>query len=86
MAPGQGMDNFTSNIPTLGDTLELKPALAATNWNGAASTLANYMTMTDSAQGATLSITATRAAWVRRSQHQWRDRRYPDQPAGDSIS
>ncbi|MEA2787705.1 MAG: hypothetical protein QOG73_111, partial [Acetobacteraceae bacterium] len=41
------------------DTLDLKPALAATDWNGAASTLSKYLTVTDSAQGATLSIAAT---------------------------
>nr|WP_294553582.1 cellulase family glycosylhydrolase [uncultured Rhodopila sp.] len=58
-ASGKGSDAFTSNILTTGDTLDLKPALAATNWNGSASTLSNYLTVTDSAKGATLSIAAT---------------------------
>jgi hypothetical protein len=58
-AAGNGTDAFTSNILTTGDTLDLKTALAATNWNGSATTLANYVTVTDSAKGATLSISAT---------------------------
>ena len=43
----------------MGDRLDLTTALAATNWNGSASTLPNYLTVTDSAKGATLSISAT---------------------------
>ena len=58
-AAGNGTDVFTSNIVTLDDTLDLKPALAATDWNGAVSTLAKYLTVVDSANGATLSIAAT---------------------------
>jgi hypothetical protein len=58
-ASGKGTDAFTSNILTTGDTLDLKPALAATNWNGLASTLAQYLTVADTAKGATLSIAAT---------------------------
>jgi lysophospholipase L1-like esterase len=58
-AAGKGTDIFTSNILIKADTLDLKPALAATDWNGAASTLAKYLTVTDSAQGATLSVAAT---------------------------
>jgi hypothetical protein len=58
-AAGKGTNAFTSNILTTGDTLDLKPALAATNWDGTASTLSKYLTVTDSAQGATLSIAAT---------------------------
>ena len=58
-AAGKGTDTFTSNILTTKDTLDLKTALAATNWTGSASTLAKYLTVTDSAQGATLSIAAT---------------------------
>ena len=56
---GNGCDLFTDNVLDLGDTLDLRPTLAATNWNGAALTLANYLTLTNSAQGATLSISAT---------------------------
>ncbi|HEY0182037.1 MAG TPA: hypothetical protein VGC09_04445 [Rhodopila sp.] len=58
-AAGKGTNSFTSNILTIGDTLDLKPALAATDWNGSASTLSNYLKVTGSAQGATLSIAAT---------------------------
>jgi hypothetical protein len=59
-AAGKGYDTFAgtsaSNILTLKDTLDLRPALKATDWNGAASTLAKYLTVTDTAQGAILSI------------------------------
>ncbi len=58
-AAGKGTDAFTSNILTIGDTLDLKIALAATNWTGSAATLSKYLTVTDSARGATLSIAAT---------------------------
>jgi hypothetical protein len=58
-AAGNGVEAFTSNILALGDTLNLTTALAATNWNGSASTLSNYLKVTDSTQGATLSISAT---------------------------
>jgi hypothetical protein len=58
-AAGHGSDTFTSNILTIGDTLDLKTALGATNWDGTASALAKYLTVADSAKGATLSISAT---------------------------
>ena len=58
-AAGNGTDTFASNILTMGDTLDLKTALAATNWNGSASTLSNYLAVADSTTGATLSIAAT---------------------------
>jgi hypothetical protein len=65
-AAGNGSDTFagtfTSNILTANDTLDLRTALAATDWNGASSTLSNYLTVTDSAQGATLSIAPTSGA------------------------
>ena len=49
-----------AEIPAWADEPEdLKPALAATDWNGAASTLSKYLTVADSAKGATLSIAAT---------------------------
>jgi hypothetical protein len=54
---GNGTNSFAGNVLTLGDTPNLKPALAATNWNGSALKLANYLTLTDSA---TLSVAATR--------------------------
>ncbi len=58
-AAGDGVEAFTSNILAKGDTLDLTTALAATNWNGSASTLSNYLKVTNSTQGATLSISAT---------------------------
>nr|WP_294531124.1 cellulase family glycosylhydrolase [uncultured Rhodopila sp.] len=56
---GNGTDTFTSNILATGDTLDLKAALAATDWNGASSTLANYVTLADSANGTVLSVAPT---------------------------
>ncbi len=58
-AAGKGTDSFTGNILNLGDTVDLKTALAATNWNGAAATLSQYLTVADSTKGATVSIAAT---------------------------
>jgi hypothetical protein len=58
-AASQGSADFTSNILNTGDTLDLKPALAATDWNGNAATLANYVTLTDSPSGAVLSVAST---------------------------
>jgi hypothetical protein len=58
-AAGNGTANFTSDILNSGDTLDLKTALAATNWNGSASTLSNYLTVTDSSQGAAVSMSST---------------------------
>ena len=46
-AAGNVTNTFTGNVLALGDTLDLKPALAATNWNGSTSTLANYLALTD---------------------------------------
>jgi len=54
---GNGYDTFSSDILSLGDTLDLRTALAATAWNGAASTLANYLGVTDTAAGAVLTVT-----------------------------
>ncbi|HBK05049.1 MAG TPA: hypothetical protein DDZ81_04210 [Acetobacteraceae bacterium] len=58
-AAGKGTDIFTSDVLNTGDTLDLKTALAATQWSGSASTLSNFLKVTDSAQGATLSISTT---------------------------
>jgi beta-glucanase (GH16 family) len=58
-AAGNGVEAFTSNILAMGDTLNLTTALAATNWNGSASTLSNYLKVTDSTHAATLSLSAT---------------------------
>jgi hypothetical protein len=60
---GRGYDSFTgsaaANILTNGDTLDLRPALAATDWSGGASTLPGYLTVADTAAGAVLSVAAT---------------------------
>jgi hypothetical protein len=58
-AAGQGTDTFTSDILSSGDTLDLMPALAATNWNGASSTLSNYLSVADQGNAAVLSIAPT---------------------------
>jgi hypothetical protein len=58
-AAGKGYDIFTSNVLTAGDTLDLRAALAATTWNGSASTLANYLEVTNPSQGTVLSISPT---------------------------
>jgi hypothetical protein len=55
-AARHGKDIFTSNITTNNDILDLRPALAATKWNGAASSLSGYLTVTDSASGAMISL------------------------------
>ncbi len=61
-AGGNGTDTFTSDITAAGGTLDLTAALAATDWNGSASTLANYVTVADSASGAVLSVAPTSGA------------------------
>jgi hypothetical protein len=58
-AAGKGYDAFTSNILTGTDKLDLRTALAATNWNGATSTLSKYLSVTDSSQGAVVSVAPT---------------------------
>jgi hypothetical protein len=58
-AASKGYDTFTSNVLTSGDTMDLRTALAATTWNGSASTLSNYLAVTNPSQGAVLSIAST---------------------------
>jgi hypothetical protein len=58
-AAGKGYDNFASNILNIGDTLDLRTALAATNWTGTTTTLAKYLSVVDNSQGAVLSIAPT---------------------------
>jgi hypothetical protein len=60
-AAGKGYDSFSTNVLVSGDTLDLRTALAATDWNGAAPALANYLTVADTSQGIVLSIKATSA-------------------------
>ena len=58
-AAGKGYDTFTTDVLNLNDVLDLRPALKATNWTGTASTLSRYLSVVDTPQGATLSISAT---------------------------
>jgi hypothetical protein len=58
-AAGKGYDAFTSNVLASNDTLDLRTALAATNWTGSASTLSRYLTVTNTTQGTVLSIAST---------------------------
>jgi hypothetical protein len=58
-AAGKGTVTFNSNILSDGDTLDLKPALAATNWSGASATLSNYLTVAATSKAAVISIAAT---------------------------
>jgi plastocyanin len=55
-AAGQGFDTITNFTDLNGDVLDLRTALAATNWNGQANTLANYVKVTDSNGSTTLSV------------------------------
>ena len=57
-AAGKGYNAFTSNVLTSNDTLDLRTALAATKWTGSASTLSQFLSVKDSAQGAVLSISS----------------------------
>ena len=56
---GHGMDAFQTDILQSADVLNLKSVLQATDWNGAATTVANYLSVTDTATGATLWASAT---------------------------
>ncbi len=58
-ASGHGSDNFVSNILVQGDVLDLHSALAATAWNGSASTLDSYLSIQSVNGAATLSIAPT---------------------------
>ena len=58
-AAGNGPVASTSDILNTANTPDLTTALAATDSNGAASTLPNYPTVTDSSEGAAALITAT---------------------------
>ena len=58
-AAGNGSDTFTSDITAAGGTLDLTAALAATDWNGSASTLSDYVTLANSSAGAVLAVAPT---------------------------
>jgi hypothetical protein len=54
---GNGTDTITGFTETNGDVLDLRQALAATLWNGMASSLSTYLKVTDSGGSTILSIT-----------------------------
>ncbi|PPQ33687.1 cellulase family glycosylhydrolase [Rhodopila globiformis] len=58
-AAGSAPVGFADNVLNDGATLDLTSALAATDWNGAASTLADYLTVTDTSSGAVVSLATT---------------------------
>jgi len=58
-AAGKGYLTFTNNILQTTDTLDLRPALAGTQWNGSAATIDSYLHVTDTAHGAALSVSMT---------------------------
>ena len=56
---GKGSETFTSNILTLNDTLDLHPALAATDWNHSSSILSSDLGVTSRNGAATLLVAPT---------------------------
>jgi hypothetical protein len=58
-AAGSGPVTFADDILNAGATLDLTNALAATDWNGAASALPDYLTVTDTSAGAVVSLATT---------------------------
>jgi endoglucanase len=57
-AAGKGELVF-AKVPSLTDIVDLRPALAATDWNGDPTTLAGYLHVTTSTNAAVLGISAT---------------------------
>jgi len=55
-AAGAAPVSFADDILNAGATLDLTGALAATDWNGAGSTLPDFLTVTDTSAGAVISI------------------------------
>lgn len=58
-AASTGSATFRNDVLSLGDTIDLRTALAATNWGGSTSDLGNYLSVTDTSSGATISIAST---------------------------
>jgi hypothetical protein len=54
-AAGNGLDVFTTN-PLVSDKLDFRTALQNTGWDGAAATLGDYLRITNTANGASVSI------------------------------
>ena len=55
-AAGDGYDTFMNNILTNGDTLDLSTVLAATQWDGADSTLSKFLDVTNTPQAMVLQV------------------------------
>ena len=82
-AAGNGVEAFTSNILAMGDTLNLTTALAATNWNGSASTLSNYLKVTELGTcGDTVDLSHLRRLERGDRDYRRRDHRDLEQSAG----
>lgn len=56
---GQGFDSISGFTETNGDVLDLRAALAATNWNHNAATLGNYLKVTNSSGNTMLAIASS---------------------------
>jgi len=61
-AANQGFDDIFGFVMMNGDHFDLRPALAATNWNGNSDTLGNFVKVTSSGNSAVISIDATGVA------------------------
>ncbi|MFL5254171.1 MAG: hypothetical protein ACJ8AI_14985 [Rhodopila sp.] len=51
--------SFTSNILDKGDVLDLRTALASTDWNGSSDTLSKYLSVSSSSDAAEISLAKT---------------------------
>jgi hypothetical protein len=56
---GQGSDTINGNIFANGDTLDLRPLLAGTQWNGDTSTLGRFLNTSLNGSDAILSVDPT---------------------------
>ncbi|HEY8287687.1 MAG TPA: hypothetical protein VIG49_00375 [Acetobacteraceae bacterium] len=57
---GNGQNIFANNVLTAADdVLDLRPALAATDWSGSTETLGNYLSVENTQQGAVLALSTT---------------------------
>jgi hypothetical protein len=56
---GAGSDIFTSNVLQTTDKLDLRAALAGTDWKGDAASLSTYVHLTTGSSGATIAISTT---------------------------
>jgi hypothetical protein len=54
-----GTDDFFGYVLQANDMFDLRPLLAGTTWNGSQSTLANYLQVTASSDGANTMLVVT---------------------------